>query len=123
MKLDIVSVIITDHAYLQASKLGMETSGHQYGLYGVLLDMMKQAAPCREHPKGNYRFEEWVFNLYIDAVPALKSVHLIRCDECIDRRRTQMWDECLDCVGKQCRKCGGKGRVQLWIPCGSCSGG
>lgn len=121
MKPNIDSVIVTEHAYIQAHKLGMDGSAHRYGLYGVLLDMVERAAPCREHPKGNYRFEEWVLKLRKEGV--LSTVHLIQCDECIDRRRTQMWDECLDCVGKNCRKCSGKGRVQLWVPCGSCSGG
>jgi hypothetical protein len=115
------SVVLTEHAVIQAGRFGMDWKQHEYGLYGMLLDMVSQAAPLRDHPKGNYRFEEWVLDLTVEGV--LRGVHLIKCDECLDRHRTQMWDECLRCGGADCRKCHGKGRVQLWIPCGSCSGG
>ena len=107
---------ITESAVEKAYSLGLDASDHEYGLYGVLLDMLEQSAVIT-HPRGNRRYEDWVLSF---SRGVLHNVHLIRCGECDDKRRVQVWNECPDCHGKGCEACRGKGRIIGYIPCQKC---
>lgn len=110
-------LLITEDVIQRARALGLDGSEHEYGVYGEMLDMVGASAIVT-HPKGDRRFDEWLFRLKGFVIC---DIHLIRCDQCDDRRRIVVLDDCPNCDGVGCRGCRGSGRVRSQIPCENCT--
>lgn len=69
--------------------------------------MLYLSAPLRDHPRGNRRYEEWVFRVEgkLAGGKRVTAVHLINCPVCEDRKRIHVPDE----------------ERQLLVPCPNCT--
>lgn len=107
---------LTEHAVEQAIRLGLSDSQRETQL--LLNRMLEDSAPVT-HPRGNRRYENWLFNVQGKLVI---SVHKIFCTQCDDRKRITVYDTCESCGGKKCKQCHWKGEARSSIPCMNCTG-
>jgi len=70
-----------------------------------------------KHPNGNKRYKDWIFRVKGNV---LVGIHLVKCVNCDDSKRLEVWDECSQCGGDGCKSCLG-GLRKGSIPCPTCT--
>ncbi len=109
----------------QAAKLGVDpypdddspVVAPSKSIRGQILTMVRGSAPIT-HPKGNRRYDEWVFRVDDNAV---MNIHLIQCETCDDKKRITQIDICGYCEGEGCSVCGNQPEREVLIPCPACA--
>ena len=82
----------------------------------IVSALVSSSAPVT-HPKGNRRYDDWIFKLVDGEV---LSVSMIMCHECNDKKWVTVSEECPHCEGAGCRSCRLEGTRPRRIPCQTC---
>jgi len=107
-------IVISEQSAKIAVKLGLCDAAED--IEGVIKEILWLAVPTN-HTHGNKRYKDWIFRV-IRGV--LTGIHLVKCINCDDSRRLEVYDECSICEGTGCSKCNG-GLRKGTIPCPTCS--
>ncbi len=116
------SLTITDTALTSAKKFDPSITKKDIAFY------VDNATVCT-HPKGNRRYQEWVFKVEKGRVSqATKNGKGEKqgkfgagCDACDRTGESKVFEACPMCDGMGCRYCGGEGGKLITIPCQYCS--
>ena len=100
-----------------AKKAVMEGLSEPEEVISRIREFVKYSARIT-HPKGNRRYEEWVFKVTKNG--RVDDVHLIKCELCEDHGRIAVYDICEYCDGDGCGKCNNTGERKSSIPCQEC---
>jgi hypothetical protein len=111
-----MNLVLTDHAVWKAVQLGVVPDDESGSADVALRKYIDLAAPI-SHPKGQFRYDDWVFR--IDA-GRLVDVNVILCSACDDSGEVVMYEPCYgcDCRGTRIDSCGY--RETIMVPCNVC---